>query len=76
MLPKRCKNDGRKYVFGMPNVNHDAGVDVSPAVRDFLGLRSLDLIDWRFVEQADVPAGPWLLARPAFSRPLIRNFSM
>jgi hypothetical protein len=72
--------DSAEYVFGneppSPNVNHGAGIDVSPAVRDYLGLRSLDLVDWRFVEQADVPAGPWLLARPAFSRPGIRNFSM
>ena len=55
--------DSAAYVFGdgrpSPNVNHGAGVDVSPAVRDYLGLGSLDLVDWRFVEQADVPAGPW-----------------
>jgi hypothetical protein len=72
--------DSAGYVFGedrpSPNVNRGAGIDVSPAVRDYLGLRSLDLVDLRFVEQADVPAGPWLLARPAFSRPEIRNFSM
>jgi hypothetical protein len=57
--------DSAAYVFGderpRPNVNHGAGIDVSPAVRDYLGLGSFDLIDWRFVEQADVPAGPWLL---------------
>ena len=55
--------DSAAYVFGdgrpWPNVNHGAGIDVSPAVRDYLGLGSLDLVDWRFVEQADVPAGPW-----------------
>ena len=53
------------YVFGderpVPNVNHGAGTDVSPGVRDCLGLGSLGLIDWRFVEEADVSAGPWLL---------------
>jgi hypothetical protein len=43
----------------VPNVNHGAGIDVSPAVRDYLGLGSLDLVDWRFVEEADVAAGPW-----------------
>jgi hypothetical protein len=52
------------YVFGderpSPNLNHGAGIDVSPAVRDYLGLGSLDLVDWRFVEQAEVPDGPWL----------------
>jgi hypothetical protein len=70
--------DSAAYVFGderpSPNVNHGAGIDVSPAVRDFLGLRSLDLVDWRFVEQADVPAGPWSVSgclenlEPRFAR--------
>ena len=43
------------YVFGderpLPNPNHGAGIDVSPAVRDYLGLGSLSLVDWRFVER-------------------------
>jgi hypothetical protein len=59
--------DSAGYVFGderpVPNVNHGAGIDVSPAVRDYLGLGSLGLVDWRFVEQADVPIGPWSPAR-------------
>jgi hypothetical protein len=29
------------------------------SVRDYLGLGSLDLVDWRFVEQFGVPDGPW-----------------
>jgi len=57
--------DSAGYVFGderpVPNVNHGAGIDVSPAVRDCLGLGSLDLVDWRFVEEAGVSAGPWSL---------------
>jgi hypothetical protein len=57
--------DSAGYVFGderpFPNLNHGAGIDVSPAVRDYLGLGPLGLIDWRFVEEADVPAGPWSL---------------
>jgi hypothetical protein len=57
--------DSASYVFGdarpSPNVNYGAGIDVSPAVRDYLGLGSLALVDWRFVEQAGVPAGPWSL---------------
>ena len=57
--------DSARYVFGderpSPNVNHGAGIDVSPAVRDYLGLGSLGLVDWRFVEEADVAAGPWSL---------------
>ena len=59
------RTDLAAYVFGdqrpAQNVNHGAGIDVSPAVRDYLGLRSLDLVDWRFVEASDVPAGPWSL---------------
>jgi hypothetical protein len=55
--------DSASYVFGderpVPNVNHGAGIDVSPAVRDYLGLGSLALVDWRFVEQADILAEPW-----------------
>ncbi len=51
------------YVFGdaRPRTkgNKGAGLDVSPAVRDFLGLRSGGLADWRFVELDEVPAGPW-----------------
>ena len=35
--------------------DNGAGIDVSPAVRDYLGLRPLDVVDWRFVEQAEVP---------------------
>jgi hypothetical protein len=60
--PFNTDSDG--YVFGderpLPNPNHGAGIDVSPAVRDYLGLISLDLVDWRFVEQANVAVGPWL----------------
>jgi hypothetical protein len=57
--------DSAGYVFGdkqpSPNVNHGAGIDVSPAVRDYLGLGPLDMVDWRFVELAAVPIGPWSL---------------
>ncbi|MBV8330447.1 MAG: hypothetical protein JO251_20880 [Verrucomicrobia bacterium] len=59
------RTDSVKYVFGddrpNPNANRDAGIDVSPAVRDYLGLRSMDSVDWRFIEQALVPVGPWSL---------------
>jgi hypothetical protein len=59
------RTDHVAYVFGeerpSPNLNHGAGIDVSPAVRDYLRLGSLDLVDWRFVQRAEVPAGPWSL---------------
>jgi hypothetical protein len=57
--------DHWEYVFGnerpRPNRNQDAGLDVSPAVRDYLGLNGIDVTDWRFVEQGEVPDGPWKL---------------
>ena len=55
--------DHFQYVFGnerpMPNLNHGAGLDVSPAVRDYLGLAGIDVTDWQFVGVRDVPPGPW-----------------
>ena len=36
-----------------------AGLDLSPALRDYLGLSGMDRVDWQFVEEADVPPGPW-----------------
>lgn len=55
--------DDWAYVFGEARPanleNGGAGIDVSPAVRDFLGLRSGATVDWRFVELEEVPLGPW-----------------
>jgi hypothetical protein len=28
-------------------------------VRDYLGLASIDVTDWQFIEVRDVPPGPW-----------------
>ena len=57
------RTDHWQYVFGSerpkPNLNKGAGLDVSPAVRDFLGISSTDVTDWRFVEWREVPQGPW-----------------
>lgn len=55
--------DDSAYVFGdarpKPNANHNVGLDVSPAVRDFLGLDGDDVTDWKFVEFEEIPEGPW-----------------
>ena len=56
--------DHWQYVFGnerpRPNINGGAGLDVSPAVRDYLGLNhGKDVCDWKFVEFHEVPHGPW-----------------
>lgn len=52
-----------QYVFGSEeprdNRNGGAGIDISPAVRDFLQLASGERVQWRFVEAHDVPSGPW-----------------
>ncbi len=57
------RTDHWQYVFGnerpKPNLNRGAGLDVSPAVRDFLGLQDTDVTDWKFVDFKDVPVGPW-----------------
>ncbi len=57
------RSDDAAYVFGhaVPRNtrNRGAGIDVSPAVRDHLGLSDIDTVDWRFVEERDVPPGPW-----------------
>jgi hypothetical protein len=59
------RTDHWQYVFGnekpRPNLNGGAGLDVSPAVRDYLELGSTDVTDWKFVEVSDVPNGPWAL---------------
>lgn len=57
--------DHWQYVFRderpRPNLNQSAGLDVSPAVRDYLGLSDTDVCDWRFVEIREVPPGPWAM---------------
>ncbi|MES2571054.1 MAG: hypothetical protein V4710_13485 [Verrucomicrobiota bacterium] len=57
------RTDHWQYVFGnerpKPNLNQGAGLDVSPAVRDYLELSSKDVTDWKFVEFREVPNGPW-----------------
>jgi len=57
------RTDHWQYVFGedrpLPNLNQGAGLDVSPAVRDYIGMGTKDVCDWKFVEAKDVPPGPW-----------------
>ncbi len=55
--------DDTVYVFGTANpintFDAKAGLDVSPAVRDYLNLQDVDAVDWVFVSQTSVPNGPW-----------------
>ena len=57
------RTDHWQYVFGndrpKPNLNKGAGLDVSPAVRDYLGIKGIDVTDWKFVDFKEVPPGPW-----------------
>lgn len=57
------RTDHWQYVFGnerpRPNLNRGAGLDISPAVRDYLGMGKNDACDWKFVDAASVPDGPW-----------------
>ncbi|MBC8126894.1 MAG: hypothetical protein H8M99_07090, partial [Gloeobacteraceae cyanobacterium ES-bin-144] len=46
--------------FGIPLLEAmAAGIDLSPSIRDYLGLKSGDKVHWRFVESGQVPFGPW-----------------
>ena len=57
------KENDSAYVFGSANpaskTNKNAGIDVSPAVRDYLGLKDIDQVNWQFVDEKDVAQGPW-----------------
>ncbi|MCU1406945.1 MAG: hypothetical protein JWQ43_3248 [Glaciihabitans sp.] len=59
----------KKYVFGKTDARptqkqfNNAGMDVSPALNSCLGFKELDgqsdKVSWQFVDNAQVPAGPW-----------------
>ena len=55
--------DDWEYVFGKKapktTQNGAAGIDISPSIRDYLGVNSGTKLHWRFVEEGQVPYGPW-----------------
>ncbi len=58
-----CTDDW-EYVFAgarpRNTANQGAGIDISPAVRDYLGIPGgTAKVHWRFVEFSHVPGGPW-----------------
>lgn len=57
------EEDDFAYVFGnaAPKNTYGvkAGLDVSPALYDCLGMTTNATTEWRFVDAADVPDGPW-----------------
>jgi hypothetical protein len=59
-----CGEDDFAFVFGsarkpLNTFDARAGLDVSPAVWHYLGMTDNGPAGWRFVEEADVPVGPW-----------------
>lgn len=56
-------DDDVAYVFGnaTPSNKHGqkAGLDVSPAVQTYLGLKDVSKTNWQFVTFEQVPSGPW-----------------
>jgi len=36
-----------------------AGLDISPATAQYLGMADSDKTEWRFIDEKDVPDGPW-----------------
>nr|MBR9809515.1 hypothetical protein [bacterium] len=56
--------DDWQYVFGNKRPknrnNQSAGIDISPAVRDYLGVGNKAIVHWRFIEYTRIPkSGPW-----------------
>jgi len=52
-----------EYVFGgkrpKNSKNGGAGIDLSPAVRDYLGMGSSGKVHWRFIDFSNIPKGAW-----------------
>lgn len=57
------ETDDFDYVFGTAAPKNKAGLkaglDLSPAVRDCLGMKTNGNTMWKFIESSQVPAGPW-----------------
>ena len=57
------QEDDAAYVFGSAapknQLDVKAGLDVSPAVHDYLGLGDVSNCDWGFVPASSIPSGPW-----------------
>jgi hypothetical protein len=54
------EEDDVDYVFGTNKPkNKRAGIDLSPALRTCLRMATNDYVDWQFVDEENVPDGPW-----------------
>jgi hypothetical protein len=55
------RQDDAEYVFGDARPRGGTGIDMSPAVGEYLSVdRGKNLVSWRFVDDEDVRPGPWL----------------
>lgn len=66
--------DDWDYVFGKSGHGPGPGIGVSPAIRDYLDIKADSSFYWRFVEERDVPFGPWKL-RPPPPRDLTKTWA-
>ena len=60
------KEDDFAYVFGTAPtptnlIGEKAGIDLSPALADCLGVDGSDTVQWRHIEDIQVPKGDWKL---------------
>ena len=57
------EEDDAQYVFGTAKPKNQrgqkAGLDISPAVKNYLGLSDVSSTAWAFVQASQVPGGPW-----------------
>ncbi len=55
--------DDFNYVFGNNSpknkINSNAGLDLSPAIIKYLNLTGMDKVNWIFVNENEIPNGPW-----------------
>lgn len=51
--------DDVEYVFGSANPKRAVGLDMSPAMADYLQFPGKAKASWEFVDELNVPNGPW-----------------
>ncbi len=52
------------YVFGRGQSLNPVAIHISPAIRDYLATDDSSRLDWKFIENRDVPDGPWKTWQP------------
>lgn len=57
------EEDDFEYVFGTAQpknqIGSKSGIDISPALRTCLNRNDNKYVDWKFIEENNVPSGPW-----------------